>query len=154
MLSFKLLSIFLYGNCILKKSIFCGNITPTRGDSMVTKKIDLSYILGTVLLSRGIITYEDLCKITSRMRQINKSYNIDDDYNTLLEVVDEWRDFFYIDPDDISVVKFTKQANTNRDITSTVFTSMIDDDVYIDIHKSIKFVNEGKKLHLTIFKGE
>ena len=66
----------------------------------------------------------------------------------------EWRDFFYIDPDDISVVKFTKQANTNRDITSTVFTSMIDDDVYIDIHKSIKFVNEGKKLHLTIFKGE
>ena len=61
---------------------------------------------------------------------------------------------FYIDPDDISVVKFTQQANTNRDITSTVFTSMIDDDVYIDIHKSIKFVNEGKKLHLTIFKGE
>lgn len=154
MLSFKLLSIFLYWNYILKKSIFCGNITPTRGDSMVTKKIDLSYILGTVLLSRGIITYEDLCKITSRMRQINKSYNIDDDYNTLLEVVDEWRDFFYIDPDDISVVKFTKQASTNRNTTSMVFASMIDDDVYIDIHKSIKFVNEGKKLHLTIFKGE
>ena len=121
---------------------------------MVTKKIDLSYILGTVLLSRGIITYEDLCKITSRMRQINKSYNIDDDYTTLLEVVDEWRDFFYIDPDDISVVKFTKQANTNRDITSTVFTSMIDEETYNDIQKSIKFTNEGKRLHLTIFKGE
>lgn len=121
---------------------------------MVTKKIDLSYILGTVLLSRGIITYEDLCKITSRMRQINKSYNIDDDYNTLLEVVDEWRDFFYIDPDDNGVIKLTKDASTNRNTTSMVFASMIDDDVYSDIHKSIKFVNEGKKLHLTIFKGE
>lgn len=121
---------------------------------MVTKKIDLSYILGIVLLQKGVTTYEDLCKITSRMMQGNKGYVIDSDYNTLLEVVDEWRDFFYIDPDDISVVKFTKQANTNRDITSMVFASMIDDDVYSDIHKSIKFVNEGKKLHLTIFKGE
>ena len=112
---------------------------------MVAKKIDLSYILGIVLLQKGVTTYEDLCKITSRMMQGNKGYVIDNNYNTLLEVVDEWEDFFCIDPDDSGVIKLTK---------SMVFASMIDDDVYIDIHKSIKFVNEGKKLHLTIFKGE
>lgn len=121
---------------------------------MVTKKIDLSYILGIVLLQKGVTTYEDLCKITSRMMQGNKGYVIDSDYNTLLEVVDEWKDFFYIDPDDNGVIKLTKDASTNRNTTSMVFASMIDDDVYSDIHKSIKFVNEGKKLHLTIFKGE
>lgn len=121
---------------------------------MVTKKIDLSYILGTILLSKGITTYEDLCKITSRMMEVNKNYIIDNNYDNLLNIVDEWKDFFYIDPNDINVIKLTKDANINREITSIVFTSMIDENIYLDIYKSMTFVNEGKKLHLTIFKGE
>lgn len=118
---------------------------------MEKTNVDISYVLGASLLLKGVITYSDLCSVVRRIKNINDRYIINTDYENVINVIYEWRDFFYIDSFD--TIKFTKEANIKRDITSLIFTSVLDDELYSDICKSIHYVDELKLKKLTIFDG-
>ncbi len=98
--------------------------------------LNLSYIIASVLYYMKKLNIDDLNKICTKL--IDKGYLIDNSYDMICYVVDEWKDFFMFEDNTLTL-------KTNTNLISTIFINVLDDNTRNDIFNAMLYRNNKQR---------
>lgn len=97
--------------------------------------LDLSYVIANVIIYINL-TVEDLNKICLKLKE--NGYIIDDSYENICLICDEWKDFFKFDKEIIYLI-------SNDILFESIFINTISTEIKQDIFNSMLYRNSKQK---------
>ena len=108
--------------------------------------LNISNILGIVLLYMPNISFSELESVCSILKE--KGYEIDIDDSIIYSIIDEWKDFFTLNDD--NDICLTKEATRRRYMIKTIFSNSISTKANSDIFNAM--LNRSNKRKSKIIK--
>lgn len=103
-------------------------------------ELNICYIVGTILLYKNQISFDDLEKIGNKL--FDKGYKVDTSKENIFAMFSEWKDFFMLDLD--NNILLTESAKKNKRTVKIIFNSVLDPTITNDIFKSFLDRNKQK----------
>lgn len=94
------------------------------------KQVDISYIIGMLLLNKKEITESDIEAASRRLIMLNPDYEI---IGNKKDSIAYWSDFFEVKEDD----KIIRKTN-NLDLMRMLFSDVLEYETYKDIDKIVR----------------
>lgn len=98
--------------------------------------LDLSYVIANVLFYMKQLTIDDLNKICLKLTE--KGYMLDNSYENVWKVSNEWKDFFRLEKDTLKLV-------SNDKLFEVIFIDILTDNVKSDIFNSMLYRSSKQK---------
>lgn len=110
---------------------FCYN----KSVGVIMINLDLSYVIANILFHMKQLNMEDLNQICLNLEK--KGYIVNNSYENVYYVSNEWKDFFRFEKDVLTLV-------SKDELFKIIFIDVLSDDVKKDIFNSMLCCNKDK----------